>query len=117
MKTRYWIIMIAAVAAAAAAATVLVRFLTPAGATAEIVKDGVVIRRIDLDAVVEEYSFTVGEEGDRNVITVKPGAVCVSSADCPDKICVAHGWVTKDDPYPAVCLPHKLTVRIAGADE
>ena len=117
MKTKTWMIIIAAAAAACAAAAALIFFFRPAGTTAEIVKDGVVIRTVDLSTAAEEYSIEIGEaDGDRNTVTVRPGAICVSCADCPDKICVNTGWITKDSAYPIVCLPHRLVVRIVGGD-
>ena len=45
---------------------------------------------------------------------VRPGAIRVSEADCPDKICVGMGWLT-DGAAPIVCLPHRLMIRRRGA--
>ena len=73
--------------------------------------------KLDLDRVAEEYEIEIGSgDGDRNVVTVKPGMICVSSADCPEQICVNTGWASKDQPYPIVCMPHDLVIRIVGAD-
>ncbi len=117
IKTRTWIIIIAVTAAVAAAAAIAVRFFLPAGTTAEIVKDGKVLYRIDLDRVTEEYKIEIGDEdGDRNTVTVRPGMIAVTAADCPDKICVATGWASGERPYPIVCMPHRLTVRITSGD-
>ena len=117
IRTRTWIIIIAAIAVASAGAILLIRFFGAPGTTAEIVKEGKVICTIDLDAVAEEYEIEIGEtDGDRNTVTVKPGMICVSHADCPDKICVNTGWASKDRPYPIVCMPHELIIRIVGAD-
>ena len=117
IKTRTWIVIIAALAVAAAGAILLIRFFVAPGTTAEIVKGGEVLYTIDLDRVAEEYDIEIGsEDGDRNVVTVKPGMIRVSSADCPDKICVKTGWASKDHPYPIVCMPHDLVIRIVGAD-
>ena len=58
--------------------------------------------------------------GGSNTILVQPGRICVSEADCPDRICVYQGWLT-DDPIPIVCLPHRLVIALkdptqAGSD-
>ncbi|MBQ6677210.1 MAG: NusG domain II-containing protein [Clostridia bacterium] len=117
IKTRTWIVIIAALAVAAAGAILLIRFFGAPGTTAEIVKGGEVLYTIDLDRVAEEYEIEIGSgDGDRNVVTVKPGMICVSSADCPEQICVNTGWASKDHPYPIVCMPHDLVIRIVGAD-
>ena len=44
---------------------------------------------------------------------VRAGAIRVSEADCPDKICVGMGWLT-DGAFPIVCLPHRLMIRLKG---
>ncbi len=117
IKTRTWIIIIAALAVAAAGAVLFIRFFGAPGTKAEIVKGGEVLYSIDLDKVAEEYEIEIGDgDGDRNVVTVRPGMICVSSADCPDKICVNTGWASKEHPYPIVCMPHGLVIRIVGAD-
>ncbi len=117
IKTRTWIVIIAALAVAAAGAILLIRFFGAPGTTAEIVKGGKVLYTIDLDRVAEEYEIEIGSgDGDRNVVTVKPGMICVSSADCPEQICVNTGWASKDRPYPIVCMPHDLVIRIVGSD-
>lgn len=48
-----------------------------------------------------------------NTVTVRGGAVCVSDADCPDRVCVRTGWVRADGET-IVCLPHRLVVEVAG---
>lgn len=117
IKTKTWIIIIAVLAAAAVCAIVLIRFFGAPGTTAEITKNGEILYSIDLDRVTEEYNIEIGDvDGDRNVVTVRPGMICVSSADCPDKICVNTGWASKDHPYPIVCMPHGLVIRIVGAN-
>ncbi|MBQ7567111.1 MAG: NusG domain II-containing protein [Oscillospiraceae bacterium] len=118
IKTRTWIIVIAAVALVAGALSLWL-FSARTGTVVEIVQDGTVIEEIDLLRVREAYRFTVtSSDGGENVVLVQPGRVCVESADCPDKICVQRGWLT-DEPTPIVCLPHRLVIRsksASGAD-
>ena len=116
VSTRTWILVITAAALILGALSYVTLTKKSAGRVAEVVQDGVIIRAIDLDRVAEEYSFTVEwPEGGSNTVTVRPGRICVSEADCPDRICVEQGWLT-DQASPIVCLPHRLVIRLAGAD-
>ena len=113
LKTRTWIFILVGVLLLCGLAMLLLRS-ADAGAVAEIVQDGKVLRRIDLAAVTEEYSFTIRSEYGENVVTVQPGRICVSSADCPDRTCVQFGWLS-DGAVPILCMPHKLMIRMARA--
>ena len=82
---------------------------------AEIVRGGEVIKTIDLNAATEPYDIRVESDEGYNIVHVEPGAVSVTEADCPDKVCVNQGIIT-DSAYPIVCLPHKVTVRIVAGE-
>ena len=117
LKTRTWIIIIAAAALILAVLTAITLNLKRDSAVVEVVQDGIVIREIDLNAVTREYSFDVfWQDGGVNTVTVQPGRICVSHADCPDLICVHRGWL-KNEVTPIVCMPHHLVIRAAGATE
>lgn len=47
-----------------------------------------------------------------NIVEVKDGQVRVTEADCPNQICVKTHPMTKELPFPIVCVPHKLTVEL-----
>ena len=113
-KTRTWILIFAAVLLLCAAAMLLLRG-AHTGTVAEIVQDGKVLQRIDLAQVTEPYSFTVDCDGGSNVVTVEPGRIRVSEADCPDKVCVGQGWLS-DQAAPIACMPHRLIIRLAGEE-
>lgn len=119
IRTRTWVILLSAAALLLAAAAWYTLSAKRSGTVVQIVQDGTVIREIDLARVTEEYSFTIeAPGGGRNVVTVRPGAICVSDADCPDRVCVNQGWLT-DQGVPIVCLPHRLSISLtdaAGAD-
>lgn len=36
-------------------------------------------------------------------------------AECPDHTCINMGWL--DSAAPIVCLPNRLVIRFAGADD
>ena len=85
------------------------------GTVARVYQDGVCIKAIDLSAVTEPYSFPVEwEDGGCNIISVEPGRICVSEADCPDQVCVRQGWIS-DGVVPIVCLPNELVIQLEGA--
>ncbi len=113
LKTRTWILIFAAVLLFCAAAMLLLRG-AHTGSVAEIVQDGKTLRRIDLSQVTEPYSFPVECEGGVNTVTVEPGRIRVSDADCPDKVCVAFGWLSEGS-VPILCMPHRLMIRMVHA--
>ena len=115
LKTRTWIIIIAAAALTLAVLSAYQFTAKREGNVVEVVQDGVVLREIDLSAVTREYSFVVESSGGgSNTVRVQPGRVCVSEADCPDKTCVSQGWLS-NQAAPVVCLPHRLVIRVKGA--
>ncbi len=117
IKTRAWILLFVAAALLFAALSCFLLMRENTGTVVQIVQDGTVIREIDLSRVTEEYSFTIeASGGGSNVVTVRPGAICVSDADCPDRVCVSQGWLS-DQSIPIVCLPHRLSISLTGAAE
>jgi hypothetical protein len=83
----------------------------PAGTTAVIYVDGREYRRVDLSKVKEPYVIEIETVYGRNTVLVEPGAISVSYADCPDKICVHQGRLTGAG-IPIVCMPHRLVIEI-----
>lgn len=114
-STKFWIILIAIIAVAAVVGTYVVYTAAP-GTVAKVYSEGELVREIDLSRVTEAYSFTVtSADGGENVVSVEPGRICVSSADCPDKICVNQGWADSGA-APIVCLPNELVIRLTDPD-
>ena len=118
IKTRYWIIGILAVLFACIIAVFFIygQDAAEGNIRAEIYLDGECIEIIDLSKVTEPYSFTVEGTIGENVISVEQNRICVSEADCPDKVCVDHGWETSTR-EPIICLPNRLVIRLALAEE
>ena len=113
-KTRTWAIVFTAAALLLGAAAYAALAAKPEGVV-RIVSDGVVLREIDLGRVTEEYRFTVdAPHGGSNVVTVQPGRIRVSEADCPDQVCVRQGWLA-GRAAPIVCAPHRLVIAFEGA--
>ncbi|MCC8122735.1 MAG: NusG domain II-containing protein [Oscillospiraceae bacterium] len=109
MKARIRIILPVCLIAAVCVGAFFARARYSGGSVACITQDGVVLQRIDLDAVDEPYSFTITDGTWENMVEVKPGAIRIYDANCPDQICVSSGWSGKGS-SPIVCLPHRLVI-------
>ena len=77
---------------------------TTAGHTACIYSNGRLIKIVELDSESEQTFTVYSDGGGYNVIKVSGGAISVSDADCPDKICVKTAPVS-DGIQPIVCMP------------
>lgn len=81
---------------------------------AEVYVDGNLYMTIDLrDKIYREY--TVETKYGYNVVCVSDGSIYIKSSDCPDKICVKTGAVSKSG-KPIICLPHKLEIIITDSE-
>ncbi len=80
---------------------------------AEISVDGNIIKTVELDEVNGFYEFKT-DTSPAVTITAEKGRICVSDAECPDKLCVNCGWLDSDGDM-AVCLPAKVVVSVKGA--
>lgn len=117
IKTRTWVIAIAALAAVLLLLSLHFLGRHREGAVAQIVQDGTVIREIDLSQVKEEFRFVLpSPHGGSNTVLVQPGRICIEEADCPDQICVMQGWLS-DQAMPLVCLPHGLIITIKASTD
>lgn len=82
------------------------------GFTADIFRNGNLIKSISLEEVQESYRFTVtGDNGCTNEIEVRPGSIGIVSADCPDKLCVHQGFIS-DSRLPVTCLPNRVVILL-----
>lgn len=81
------------------------------GGTAVIKKDGTLIKELSLSA------DTVWKMTDGSMeFTVADGRICVSSADCHDKVCMHTGYISGGF-QSIVCLPNRVTVTIESTDD
>lgn len=66
--------------------------------------------RIDLNV---SGTYTIGDpNGDFNIIEIRDHQVRCIDANCPDKVCVSHGYINPDiDNDIIICAPHKLTIQ------
>ncbi|MBR5246460.1 MAG: NusG domain II-containing protein [Clostridia bacterium] len=76
---------------------------------------------------VEKYSYSItdnvtqeiitGENGEHtNTLVIKDGKASVSTANCPDGICVGHREISFVGET-IVCLPHKVVIEVQKETE
>ena len=77
-------------------------------------KDGAFVQ-INTIPVNQNETLTIeGYQGGSNIVTIENGGVTMTDADCPDKLCVKTGRISKTGET-IVCLPHRVVVEIIGA--
>ena len=80
------------------------------GAEAVVTVDGVEIGRYPLSR-----SGTYPLNGGSNVLVIGDGMAWVSEANCPDKVCMGMGKISRNGEFIA-CLPNRLIVVIEGGE-
>jgi hypothetical protein len=81
---------------------------------AEISCNGQVLQKINLNAVNGSKYINLNE-GIKLTVLAEKGRIKVLEADCPDKICVQTGWLTRPGDM-AVCVPSRTIVMIKALD-
>ncbi len=112
-STRFWIVLFSLLLALAAAVSLPILNQKTQGTVANIYREGVCLKSIDLSQVAEGFSLQV-EGRYQNTISVEPGRICVEAASCPDQICVHQGWIS-NSVAPIVCLPNSLVIQLETA--
>lgn len=79
------------------------------GGYAEIIYGGNVVRMVDLS---KDCTFSVSELP-HIVFEVKDNKIAFMESDCPDKICVKTGFISKAG-QTAACLPNKTIINITA---
>lgn len=66
-------------------------------------------KKLDLSKNID---YTIqNDNGDYNTISIKDGIVKMKDTNCPDKLCIHQGKISKNGET-IVCLPHGLIVEI-----
>ncbi|MBQ6550161.1 MAG: NusG domain II-containing protein [Lachnospiraceae bacterium] len=81
------------------------------GTVAEVLSDGEVVERIDLDSVNEPYTIKIRG----SVILVEPGKIGYLESDCPNGECVRFGMLSRAGAA-AACVPNRTMIRILSAN-
>ena len=84
---------------------------TGSGAQAVVTVEGREIGRYPL-----QKSGTFPLNGGTNILVVENGEAWVSEANCPDKVCMGMGKISRNGEFIA-CLPNRLLVVVEGAAE
>ena len=111
MKKRDWILIACALLLAGALYAVSQLSLGTQASSVVVTVDGREVLRRPL--AMEDSYVIEQEDGSRNVICVKGGAVFMQEANCRDGLCIRQGRM-KNAAKTIVCLPHRLVVRLEG---
>lgn len=93
------------------AAALCFRHFSSGKLEARIVVSGETVYTIDLSSVDAPYDIELN--GGNVIITVEPDCIYFKSSDCPDKLCVNCGKLTKSGDS-AACVPEKVAVSLSG---
>lgn len=77
---------------------------------AEIKRDGKLVDKLDLNKL-KKPKYIKLTDGIHLTVLAEKGRIRVLDADCPNKICVKAGWLTKPGDM-AICVPSDTTVSI-----
>ncbi len=84
---------------------------TGSGAAAVVSVDGEVVGRYPLN---RDGTFPLNNGS--NILVVENGEAWVSEANCPDKVCMGMGKISRNGEFIA-CLPNRLIVVVEGGEE
>ena len=80
--------------------------------------DRVIVKH--MDEVIGTYDLNKDGEyvlnGGTNTIIIENGKVYMAEADCPDKLCINQGKISKANQC-ITCLPNKITVTVKSEDK
>ena len=105
------IILIASILVVAIALFLVVELTKEEGARVVVKVDGVEIAEYSLSK-----NGTYPLNGGTNILVIENGKAYLSDANCPDKLCVHQGKISRTGEV-ITCLPNKLTVTVFGAEE
>ena len=84
---------------------------TGTGAVAVVTVDGEEFGRYSLN---QNGTFLLN--GGSNTLVVENGEAWVSEANCPDKVCMGMGKISRNGEFIA-CLPNRLIVIVEGGEQ
>lgn len=77
--------------------------------------NGTEFKRLTFTSKNDSYKYKLDTDGGLNIIEVKGDKVRMIEADCPDKLCVHQGYISKVGEV-LVCIPNKVVVEIKSDD-
>lgn len=84
-------------------------------AIAQIIKDGKVIRTINLDQIDQPVKIEINGKY-KNVIIVENRTIRFEESDCPDHTCERIGLISRPG-QTAACVPAGVIIKIVGSVE
>lgn len=109
-NTKRDIILVAALLVIGGVIAVILLLSGHKGSTVQVRVDGEVIETFSLS---EDRTYEItGIDGGKNILIIENGEAWMDDADCPDKLCVNMGKISKSG-QSVVCLPHKVVVEIS----
>ena len=106
MGNRFLIAAVVTVFALSVLGAVLMSGGSSGNLTVTVCKDGKEVYNARLD---EPTEIDVGG----CVVSVTSDGVCIKEADCPDRLCVGQGRITKAG-QSVICLPNRVSVYLTG---
>lgn len=76
--------------------------------------NGEIYREIPLSQTDESQDIQLENDGHHALIHIEDGEVSFVSSDCPDKLCVNQGAISKNGES-IVCLPGRFSVTICSS--
>lgn len=83
-----------------------------AGDTVVIKKDGIIKEKLNLTGISSPQEIELGG----NTVLVEKDGFSMLYADCPDKLCVKQGKITKGKGA-VICLPNKVIVEFYNSSD
>lgn len=109
MGNRFLIAAVVTVFALSVLGAVLMSGTDGGSLTVTVCKDGKEVYNARLDEIGEPTEIDVGG----CIVSVTSDGVCVKEADCPDRLCVGQGRITKAG-QSVICLPNRVSVYLTG---
>ena len=112
-KHKWDVIITAGIIIAGAVIAAIVLISGHKGSTVIVSVDGEIIKTFSLDG---EISYEIaGADGGKNYLRISGGQAWLEDADCPDKLCVNMGKISRNG-QSIVCLPHKVVVEVSSEE-
>ncbi len=64
----------------------------------------------------DREELLAGYDGGENLLVIKDGEAWISQADCPDRLCVRQGRISKKGQM-ILCLPHRIILTVISGEE
>ena len=110
IRKKDWMLLVFLLAAAALLALCLALF-TRTGERVTVYVDG---RQQEVHALQEDGTFLIQDgAGNENLVVIENGTVRVEEANCPDRLCVRQGRISRSG-VSIICLPHRVVVAVEG---